>query len=70
MFYIKHWSSNFTIIDCFLEGEGCKVSKEDKNRILDELECESKEKDVQRFISTHPDEDHIGGLCDIAIAGF
>ena len=65
MFYIKHGTSNFTMIDCFLAGEGCEISEDDKKRILDELESESEGKAIQRFISTHPDEDHIGGLCDI-----
>lgn len=55
MFYIKHGSDNFTIIDCYLK---------DKNRekIVKELCEESFSKKVSRFISTHPDEDHIAGL--------
>lgn len=55
MFYIKHGSSNFTIIDCYM----CEDSKK---RITDEIKRESKEKDITRFISTHPDEDHFHGL--------
>ena len=55
MFYIKHGSDNFTIIDCFL-------SEENKKEIVDEIIKESKEKIISRFISTHPDEDHIRGL--------
>lgn len=55
MFYIKHGSDNFTIIDC------CK-SEEDRDDIVAELESESKGKGVVRFISTHPDDDHILGL--------
>ena len=51
MFYIKHGSDNFTIIDC------CLV-EENKKRIVDELISESKGKRIVRFISTHPDEDH------------
>ena len=55
MFYIKHGSSNFTIIDCNMD---------DTNRemITDEIISESSGKDIKRFISTHPDEDHIHGL--------
>ena len=55
MFYIKHGSDNFTIIDCCL-------SDENKETIVDELKRESKDKNVVRVISTHPDEDHILGL--------
>src|SRR5229473_1958041 len=40
MFYIKHDSDNFTIIDCSL----------------------SEDDGITRFISTHPDDDHIMGL--------
>lgn len=55
MFYIKHASSNFTIIDCKLDD----MSREE---IVSELLQEQKEKQITRFISTHPDEDHIHGL--------
>jgi beta-lactamase superfamily II metal-dependent hydrolase len=55
MFYIKHGSDNFTIIDCCL-------TEENKTTIVDELKSESKNKGVIRFISTHPDDDHILGL--------
>lgn len=55
MFYINHNSKNFTIIDC------C-ISEEDKNAIVKELKAESKGKEIVRFISTHPDDDHIRGL--------
>ena len=55
MFYIKHGSSNFTIIDC------CIVS-DNREEIVQEIIRESKNKDITRFISTHPDEDHICGL--------
>ncbi|MBN1184979.1 MAG: hypothetical protein JXB49_22025 [Bacteroidales bacterium] len=54
-FYIKHGSDNFTIIDCCL-------SDENKKRIVDELKSESSGKGITRFISTHPDDDHISGL--------
>lgn len=52
MFYIKHGSDNFTIIDCDL-------SEENKKSIVDEIKREKKNKFITRFISTHPDEDHI-----------
>lgn len=55
MFYIKHGSSNFTIIDC-------NIDETNKKEITDEIIAESKEKDIKRFISTHPDDDHIHGL--------
>lgn len=54
-FYIKHGSDNFTIIDCCLKDEN-------KETIVDELKTESKNKSISRFISTHPDEDHIQKL--------
>ena len=55
MFYIKHVSDNFTTIDCCL-------SDDNKNDIVDELKLESSGKNITRFISTHPDEDHIQKL--------
>ena len=55
MFYINHNSDNFTTIDCCLTDDV-------KDDILDEIESESSKKGVCRFISTHPDDDHIKGL--------
>nr|WP_303009507.1 hypothetical protein [uncultured Anaerostipes sp.] len=55
MFYIKHGSSNFTIIDCNMDDTN-------RQKITDEIISESSDKDIIRFISTHPDEDHIHGL--------
>lgn len=55
MFYIKHGSDNFTTIDCCL-------SDDNKKEIVDELKEESTGKNITRFISTHPDEDHIQKL--------
>lgn len=55
MFYIKHGSDNFTIIDCCIDDYN-------KDSILKELIEESKYKSITRFISTHPDDDHIRGL--------
>ena len=55
MFYIKHNSSNFTIIDCFMDDTN-------KEKITNEIIQESSSKDIKRFISTHPHNDHIQGL--------
>ena len=55
MFAIRHASDNFTIIDCCLTNEN-------KDRILDEIILLGSGKNIHRFISTHPDEDHILGL--------
>ena len=55
MFYIKHDSDNFTIIDCCIDDV-----KDDK--IINQLINESNGKGIKRFISTHPDDDHIRGL--------
>ena len=57
MFYINHNSDNFTTIDCCL-------AEEVKDDTLNEIELESSGKGIRRFISTHPDEDHILGLVD------
>ena len=57
MFYIRHNSDNFTTIDCCLADDI-------KDDILDEIESESSDKVIRRFISTHPDDDHIKGLVD------
>ena len=54
-FYIKHGTNNFTIIDCNLIDER-------KEEIVDEIIKQSSDKEITRFISTHPDEDHIHGL--------
>lgn len=55
MFYINHNSDNFTIIDCCL-------CDENKNRIIKEIKNLCAAKGIMRFISTHPDDDHMGGL--------
>ena len=55
MFYIRHNSDNFTVIDCCLLPEN-------QDAIIKEIKQESEEKGIHRFISTHPDEDHIKGL--------
>ena len=55
MFYINHGSDNFTIIDCFLNEENTDI-------ILGQVGPLSRAKGITRFISTHPDDDHIRGL--------
>lgn len=57
-YYIKHGSDNFTIIDCCLGDDN-------KDEIISEIKSESKNKGIVRFISTHPDEDHIQGIKDL-----
>lgn len=60
LFYIKHNVDCFTIIDCYL-----KDNDDRKDAIINEIVSESKIKSVQRFISTHPDDDHIHGIEDL-----
>ncbi len=55
MFYIDHGSDNFTMIDCCL-------SDDNATRILNELKKRRAAKTIARFISTHPDDDHVRGL--------
>jgi len=55
MFYIRHGSDNFTIIDCCLTDDNKKAT-------VDEIKTKSSDKGITRFISTHPDDDHICGL--------
>lgn len=55
MFYIKHGSDNFSTIDCCL-------SNDNRDSIIKELKEESKYKNITRFISTHPDSDHVQQL--------
>lgn len=56
MFYINHASGSFTIIDC------CYKDEEQRDKLFEKIKSISKQKDITRFISTHPDEDHIHGL--------
>ena len=58
MFYIDHNSDNFTTIDC------CYYDDDNKHEIFDEIKKKSSKKGITRFISTHPDDDHIKGLKD------
>lgn len=56
MFYIDHNSDNFTIIDCNFD------ERSDDENILDEILRKCRANGITRFISTHPDQDHISGL--------
>lgn len=58
MFYIYHNSDNFTTIDC------CYSDDDNKKVCFDEIKALAGEKGIKRFISTHPDEDHIKGIED------
>lgn len=55
MFYIRHASDNFTIIDCNLTGD-----RDDE--IITDIKNNSRDRGITRFISTHPDQDHFGGI--------
>lgn len=55
MFYIDHNSDNFSIIDCYMTDDN-------KSSITSEVRTKSQKKGITRFISTHPDEDHLHGL--------
>ena len=55
MFYIKHGNDNFTSIDCCMSNENISA-------IVSELQSESRNKGIRRFISTHPDDDHFRGF--------
>jgi len=55
MFYIKHNSDNFTIIDC-------NLLEDFKIVVVNELIKESQGKGIVRFMFTSPDLDHIRGL--------
>lgn len=55
MFYINHNSDNFTVIDCCIDDDN-------KDKIINEINNKSRNKRITRFISTHPDDDHIKGL--------
>lgn len=59
MFYIKHNSNNFTVIDCYLKDMPGEFPR--KELIVKEIIRESIDR-VCRFISTHPDNDHIAGI--------
>jgi beta-lactamase superfamily II metal-dependent hydrolase len=54
-FYIKHNSDSFTIIDCCIEEDV-------REGLVDIIKSDAQGKNIVRFISTHPDDDHIRGL--------
>lgn len=51
MFYVKHNSDNFTMIDC-------SMPEENRDSIVEELKSNAKGKGIVRFISTHPEATH------------
>ena len=55
MFYICHSSDSFTIIDCDL-------CQDNADTIIADVKAAAKSKGITRFICTHPDEDHFGGI--------
>lgn len=59
MFYIEHGSDNFTTIDCCYSTD-----LDNQEDIYTEINEKAKNKGITRFISTHPDDDHIRGLVD------
>lgn len=61
MFYILHWSNNFTLIDCCLPID----DDNRKNEIIEEIKRLKDTKSIMRFISTHPDQDHMYWLKEL-----
>ena len=55
MFSIRHNSDNCTIIDC-------SISEDNEDYLLKEIDTQREGKGITRFISTHPDDDHLMGL--------
>lgn len=55
MFYIHHDTDNFTIIDCCLPEDRAI-------EIIEEVIAKQRQKGIFRFISSHPDQDHLSGL--------
>ena len=55
MFSIRHGTDNCTIIDC-------SISEDNKDWLLKEIDSQRKGRVITRFITTHPDQDHIMGL--------
>ncbi|MEN4125342.1 MBL fold metallo-hydrolase [Serratia marcescens] len=55
MFYIRHNTDNFTIIDCH-------INRDNAESIIADIKKQAADKGISRFISTHPDEDHFGGI--------
>ena len=55
MFCIRHGADSFTIIDCDLTEDNAPAIIADMKRL-------ATGKAITRFICTHPDEDHFGGI--------
>lgn len=60
MYYIQHNSENFTLIDCYLN-----VDESRKGQIVQEIVDASSDKQIHRFILTHPDKDHYAGIDEL-----
>lgn len=60
-FYIKHGVDSFTVIDCYLLTNSEYDENNRQKEIIDEIVKESNGR-IRRFISTHPDHDHIAGI--------
>lgn len=60
-YYIKHGVDSFTVIDCYLLTNSAHAENNRQNEIIDEIIKESNNR-IRRFISTHPDHDHIAGI--------
>lgn len=60
-FYIKHGVDSFTVIDCYLLTNSENEENNRQKEIIDEIVSQSKGR-IRRFISTHPDKDHIAGI--------
>ena len=58
MFSIRHGSDSCTLIDC-------SMSKVNEDWILKAINKQRAGKGVVRFISTHPDQDHLTGLTSL-----
>ena len=61
MYYIKHGSGSFTVIDSYLLSDSFYEANNRQKEIIDEIIRQSDGR-VRRFISTHPDKDHIAGI--------
>lgn len=60
-FYIKHAVDSFTVIDCYLLTNSIYSENNRQKEIIDEIVAQSEGR-IRRFISTHPDNDHIAGI--------
>ncbi len=61
MFYIQHGSNSFSVIDCYLLSNSKHKENNRQKEIIDEIIEKSGDR-IRRFISTHPDNDHIAGI--------